>query len=59
MLKYSITEDCLPDMGTKRLPRKMLARFAIIFFNCLTENWKVDYNKLEHICGTGVFAELD
>jgi hypothetical protein len=46
-------------MGTKRLSRKMLARFPIIFFNWLSENWKVDHNKPEHIFGTSFFAELD
>ena len=32
-LLYCITEDMIADMGTKRLPRKKLARFPSIFFN--------------------------
>ena len=59
VLPYSITEDQLGDLGTKRLARKKLARFAIIFFNCLANNWKDDHEKLARICGPGVFLELD
>ena len=59
VLSYSTTEDCLADLGTKRLARKMLAKFAIIFFNCLSKTWQKDPDNLEHICGVGVFAELD
>jgi hypothetical protein len=54
---YSITNDCLADMGTKRLARKMLDRFARIFFNCLAEDWDLDYEELKHICGDGVFMD--
>ena len=59
VLCYSTTEDCLADLGTKRLARKILARFVIIFFNCLSKTWNKDPDHLEHICGAGVFAELD
>ena len=58
VLCYSITEDCLADLGTKRLARKILARFDIIFFNCLDRAWKRNHDQLKHICGVGVFAEL-
>ena len=40
LLKYSITEDMLADMGTKRLNRRKLERFAMIFFNCLHKDWR-------------------
>ena len=56
-LRYSITEDCLADLGTKRLARKILDRFARIFFNCLSKNWRDDAENLEHICGDGVFMD--
>jgi hypothetical protein len=61
VLCYSTTEDCLADLqvGTKRLARKILARFPIIFFNCLSKTWEKGPDHLEHICGVGVFAELD
>jgi hypothetical protein len=34
-LAHCISEGVLSDMGTKRLARKKLARFAAIFFNVL------------------------
>jgi hypothetical protein len=58
-LKHCITEDCVPDMGTKRLARKKLERFAIVFFNCLHNLWRADWNDLRHICEIGVFPEWD
>jgi hypothetical protein len=58
-LSYSTTEDFLTDHGTKRLARKTLARFAIIFFNCLSKTWQKGPNSLGHIYGAGIFAELD
>ena len=44
-------------MGTKRLARKMLDRFARIFFNCLAEDWDLDFDNLKHVCGDGVFMD--
>ena len=58
-LKHCITEDCVPDMGTKRLARKKLERFAIVFFNCLHNLWRADWNDLRYICEIGVFPEWD
>ena len=57
-LSYSITEDMLSDMGTKRLPRKKLARFATIFFNVLSKNWAKDPENLSLITPPGTFPEL-
>ena len=57
-LSYSITEDMLSDMGTKRLPRKKLARFAAIFFNVLHKDWAVDPDNLSLITPPGTFPEL-
>ena len=48
-LQYCITEDMLADMDTKILPRKALARFAMIFFNSLTMGQSSDYDHLDHI----------
>jgi hypothetical protein len=56
-LLHSVTEDCLADMGTKRLARKMLDRFARIFFNCLADDWALDFDNLKHVCGDGVFID--
>ena len=58
-LKYCITEDYVPDFGTKRLARKKLERFAIIFFNCLHLDWRGNWDDLLHICEAGVFPEWD
>jgi len=59
VLKYSISEDCLADLGTKRLARKILSRFAMIFFNCLHATWSADPDCLKHICDVGTFPEWD
>ena len=56
-LQYCITEDMLADMGTKILPRKTLARFAMIFFNSLSSKWSDNYNHLDHICSPEVYPE--
>jgi hypothetical protein len=53
------TGNCLADLGTKRLARKILARFSIIFYTCLSKTWRKNPDNLEHICGVGVFVELD
>ena len=58
-LKYGISEDLVADMGTKRLARKKLARFAMIFFNCLHVDWRSNWDNLKHICEVGVFPEWD
>ena len=42
-VRYSITEDGVADMLTKRLARPLLARFATIFFNVLTLSWRQDW----------------
>ena len=39
---YTIIEDCVADMLTKRLLRPNLSRFATIFFNVLTSSWRRD-----------------
>ena len=57
-LAYCITEDMLSDMGTKRLARKKLARFAAIFFNVLDRNWASDPDNLLLITPPGTFPEL-
>jgi hypothetical protein len=41
-LKYSITEDMVADILTKRMPRKKLARLSIVFFNNLQPDWHLD-----------------
>ena len=56
-LQYSITEDMLADMGTKILPRKTLARFAMIFFSTLSSRWSSDYHSLDHICPPDMYPE--
>jgi hypothetical protein len=58
-LLYCITEDMLADMGTKRLPRKKLARFATIFFNVLHRSWASDPDNLVLITPPGTFPELN
>jgi hypothetical protein len=45
-LCYSISEDCVADMLTKRLERRKLARFALIFFNNLRVDWRLNPNQL-------------
>ena len=45
-LCYSISEDCVADMLTKRLQRQKLARFALIFFNNLRVDWRLDPDNL-------------
>jgi hypothetical protein len=57
-LAYSFTEDMLADVGTKRLARKKLARFAIIFFNSLHPEWRKDFEHLRHICSLETFPEF-
>jgi hypothetical protein len=42
----SISEDCVADMLTKRLEREKLARFALIFFNNLRVDWRLNPNQL-------------
>jgi hypothetical protein len=56
-LRCSTTEDCLADLGTKRLARKVLGRFERMFFNCLSKNWNEDVENLEHVCDDGVFMD--
>ena len=46
ILRYSITEDMVADCLTKRLPRKKLSRFSIIFCNNLRPDWKNDSDEL-------------
>jgi hypothetical protein len=58
VLAYCISEDMLSDMGTKRLARKKLARFAAIFFNVLHKSWRTDPNRLALITPEGTFPEL-
>ena len=41
-VKPSITEDMQSDIFTKRLARTKLARFSVIFFNNLKDNWNAD-----------------
>jgi len=58
-LAYCITEDMLSDMGTKRLARKKLARFAAIFFNVLHRSWGAKPDRLALITPDGTFPELN
>jgi hypothetical protein len=58
-LEHFIAEGCVTDFGTKRLARKKLERFAIIFFNCLHLDWRGKWEDLLHVCGAGVFPEWD
>ena len=58
ILAYCISEDMISDMGTKRLARKKLARFATIFFNVLHKSWRTDPNRLALITPEGTFPEL-
>ena len=39
-LEYCIAGGALADCLTKRLPRKKLARFSVIFFNNLRCDWQ-------------------
>ena len=48
----------LANVGTKRLARRKLARFAVIFFNSLHPQWRHDYDHLRHICTPETFPEL-
>jgi hypothetical protein len=57
-LRYSITEDMVMDMLTKRLARKKLARFAAIFFNVLGNDWKSNPDDLDLIVNRSLFPEL-
>ena len=45
-LEYCITEDMVADCLTKRLPRKKLARFSVIFFNNLRSDWQKNPDRL-------------
>ena len=57
-LAYCITEYMTSDMGTKRLARKKLARFAAIFFNVLHTRWHQNHDDLTLITGPSMFPEL-
>ena len=57
-LAHCISEGMLSDVGTKRLARKKLARFAAIFFNVLLKSWFADPNRLALITPEGAFPEL-
>ena len=57
-LKYSITEDMTADFLTKRMPRKHLARLAVIFFNNLQPGWEKDPTQLLPLRDAEWFPEL-
>ena len=57
-LRYVITEDQVSDFTTKRMPRKHLARLAVIFYNNLKPNWKEDPNVLKPLRDAKWYPEL-
>jgi hypothetical protein len=57
-LRYVITEDQVSGFTTKRMPRKHLARLAVIFYNNLKPNWKEDPNVLKPLRDAKWYPEL-
>jgi len=57
-LRYCITQDQISDFLTKRMPRKALARLAAIFFNCLADDWRNDWETLTLVVPLEHFPEL-
>jgi hypothetical protein len=58
-LCYSVSEDCVADMLTKRLQRQKLARFALIFFNNLRVDWRLDPDHLAPLRDHRWYPDLD
>ena len=57
-LCYSITEDMVSDVLTKRLERKKLARFALIFFNNLRTDWDLEPDYLAPMFDQSWYPDL-
>jgi hypothetical protein len=58
ILKYSITEDMLADILTKRMPRKKLARLSVVFFNNLRPDWFRNPDYLQPLRDVEWYPEL-
>jgi len=57
-LRYVITEDQVSDFTTKRMPRKHLARLAVIFYNNLQPNWQENPDVLKPLRDVQWYPEL-
>ena len=57
-LRYVITEDQVSDFTTKRMPRKHLARLAVIFYNNLQPNWQENPDVLKPLRDVKWYPEL-
>jgi len=58
-LKYSTTGDMVADLLSKRMPRKKLARLALVFYNNLRSDWHLNPDILRPWKDAEWFPDLD
>jgi hypothetical protein len=58
-LKCSTAGDMVTDLLTKRMPRKKLARLALVFYNNLCPDWHLNPDVLRPWKDGGWFPDLD